>query len=82
MEWCQFTLHVLGITAADVVRDNLEHFVEVLFKGKPLPSRNNRRFYPRSRDIRNHVYLKKYMKKKSIAEKQQEREESVKWVKF
>ena len=27
-----------------------------IYHGKPLPSRSSRRFYPESRDIRNHMY--------------------------
>lgn len=58
-----FRLPVVGIVASDVVQDNIDHFVEhELFKGRPPPERDNRRFYPTIRDIRNHVGMVKRAK--------------------
>ncbi|XP_067949532.1 uncharacterized protein [Watersipora subatra] len=44
-----------GVVATDLIRDDLERFVENLFDGKKPPLKTNRRFYPTVKDIRNHV---------------------------
>lgn len=46
-----------GVRGVNEMRRHLRHYVaKVLFKGRPLPPRSNRRFYPTKTDVRNAIY--------------------------
>ena len=43
------------VTSTSQIKILVEVFLKELFKGKQLPSRFNKRFWPTSKDIHNHV---------------------------
>jgi len=46
-----------GVRGVNEMRRHLRHYVaKVPFKGRPLPPRSNRRFYPTKTDVRNAMY--------------------------
>lgn len=48
---------VPGITAVDLVRENLAVYVEdVMFAGRDPPAKTNLRFYPSKHTVNNHIY--------------------------